>query len=112
MNIFQNCTLAIELVRDASTYSLHYKIIPISTFSAFQIDDRLFKMQPRAYMEVCHFLYCSYGLVWVQLDLLTAFDKELTEVAPYWGSALTCRHLLNGVSPWLTSTKFQPSPTI
>ena len=47
---------------DASTYSLRYKTVPIPTFSAFQLADQLFRMPPQLYLEVCPFIYPSYGL--------------------------------------------------
>ena len=70
-------------VWDAFTYILHYMTMPIFTFSSFQIADRLFKMHPRAYLEICPFLYRSYGPTWLLLNLLIASEEELAEVAPY-----------------------------
>ena len=51
----------IQPVQDASTYSLRYKTAPVSSFSAFQIANRLFKIQPRVYLEICPFMHHSYG---------------------------------------------------
>ena len=72
-------------VQDASTYSLRYKTIPISTFSTFQIAYQLFKMQSRVYLEICLFLYYSSGLGWVQLDMLIASNEELAKATSYQG---------------------------
>ena len=44
---YHDCSLTVEPVRDVSTYNLRYKIVPIPTFLAFQIVDRLFKMPSR-----------------------------------------------------------------
>ena len=85
--LYRDCGLAAALVRDTSTYSLQHTTISISTFSNFQIPNRLFKMQPRVYLEVYPFLDCSHRPTWVQLDLLIALDEELVEVVPYWSSA-------------------------
>ena len=109
--LYCDYSLKVEPVRDASTYSLRYKTIPIPTFSAFQAADRLFKMQPRLYLEICPFLYQSYSLAWVQLDLLTASNEELAEVAPCWSSALTGKDLLMGLALMLVSTRSWLSPT-
>ena len=51
-------------------------------------------MNPTAYLEICPFLYHSYSPAWMQLDLLTASDEELVEMAPHWSSG---RDLLNRV---------------
>ena len=48
-------------------------------------------------MNIWPFLYHSYGLGWVKLDLLIDSDKELAEASPYWNGALIGRDLLNGV---------------
>ena len=53
---YRDYSLTAKPARDASTYILCYKIIPISTISAFQIADWLFKMKPRVYLEIYPFL--------------------------------------------------------
>ena len=62
---YRDYAFTVEPIRDASTYNLCNKVVPISIFSAFQIVDRLFRMKPKAYLEICPFLYRSYGPAWV-----------------------------------------------
>ena len=88
LEFYHDYSLTIEPVRDASTYNLRYKIVPIPTFSAFQVADQLFKMLPKLYLEICP--YYSYSPAWVQIDLLTASDEEIAKAITYWSSALTC----------------------
>ena len=106
----RECSLTTELVWGVSTYSLHYKIVLIPTFSAFQLADRLFKMPPRLYLEICPFLYCSYGPGWIHIDLVTALNEEIAEMIPYWSSALTGRDLANGVRLNARSNKLSVEP--
>ena len=107
---YHECSLPAEPVQDASSYSLRYKTIPVSTFSAFQLAYRLFQMPPRSYLEIYLFLHHLYGLACVHVDLLTALAEELAEVAPYWGSVLTGRDLLNGVHPNAQADKLSTEP--
>ena len=67
-------------------------------------------MSLRLYLEICPFLYDSYGLGWVQVDLVTVSDEEIAEVIPYWSNALIGRDLLNGVHPNVRFNKFSIEP--
>ena len=58
---YRDYSISTESIPNASTYSLRYKTVPIQTFSAFQLVDRLFKMPPRLYLEACPFIYRSCG---------------------------------------------------
>ena len=108
--LYRECSLTTETVQDASTFNLHYKTVPIPTSSAFQLADRLFKMPPRLFLEICPFLYRSCGSYWAQVDLITASDVEVGETIPHWSSALTGRDLLNGVRPNARSNKISAEP--
>ena len=60
LELYCDCGLPTHLIQDSSTYSLRYKTIPVSSFSAFQIANWLFNMQPRVYLEICPFMHHSY----------------------------------------------------
>ena len=82
LEFYRECSISTELVPDAPTYTLRYKTVPIPTFSAFQLANRLFGMPPRLYLEVCPFIYHSYGPYWAQVDLISASDDEVGETIP------------------------------
>ena len=107
---YQEDSSPAEPVQDASSYSLRYKTISIPSSSAFTLAHRLFQMPPRSYLEIYPFLRYSYGPAWIHVDLLTASTEELAEVAPYWGSVLTSRDLLNGVRPKARASKLSAEP--
>ena len=86
---YRDYSIPMESVPNAPTYGLRYKTVPFPTFSAFQLADRLFKMPPRLYLEICPFIYCTYGPDWVQIDLISTSDDEVGEAIPHWSSALT-----------------------
>ena len=112
LELYCNYDLLAQSIQDASIYSLRYKTVPVSSFSAFQIANRLFKMHLRVYLEICLFMHHSYGPSWVQTDMLTASDQELIEISPCWSSVLSGQDLLNRVRPNARLTNYQPSCTI